>query len=87
MSVVSGFFHPAGTASPLCPCKSLLYLQARGESHSPRRAGMDLTPLYMLVDITGSDTAPWDSGINYTYPEIACQPIQGVIGENDLLGL
>lgn len=48
---------------------------------------MDLTPLYMLVDITGSDKAPWDPGINYTYPEIACQPIQGVIGENDLLGL
>lgn len=70
-----GFFsHPAGTASPLCPCKSL-YLQARGESHSPRRADMDLTPLDMLVDITGSDPAPWDPGISYTYSEIACQPI------------
>lgn len=48
---------------------------------------MDLTPLYMLVDIAGSDTSPWDPGINYTYPEIACQPIQGEIGESDILWL
>lgn len=36
---------------------------------------MDMAPLYMPLDITGSDTAPWDPSINYNCPEIARQPI------------
>lgn len=43
-----------------------------------------MTPLYTLLVITASDTAPWDPGINYNCPEIARQPVEDTIAESDL---